>query len=282
MNYPNESKYKDFKKRPRWKEYIAFSHHPLGLWCHNHKYFAYIDTEKKEWDFTKEVDLVYRQIENEDERKSGMEKRELVEDMWEFFPRTNQGYFNIDCFVKYADIATVDDKGDVLYKFPHLYVDFVGDKGPFVGFRGVLEIGNRKIDLTDEYKQIKVFPNKFQRRRFGNIYKDKMITFDPVSLEQFKKYERVNALYDSDEKYGFLNSEDVILVADTDAGADKAFIQITHRFKAKIKDYLEHVQETFGTRSSISQQLGRELDENEEINIYEFRRIYRWKLEKGT
>jgi tetratricopeptide (TPR) repeat protein len=42
-NYPYKKEYIDFQKKPRWKEYIAFDHHPHGLCCHNYEHFAYVD-----------------------------------------------------------------------------------------------------------------------------------------------------------------------------------------------------------------------------------------------
>lgn len=276
-HYPYENEYKDFKKRPRWKEYVAFGHHSLGLLCHGHEYFAYVDTVKKEWDFTKEVDLVYRQVEDDNECQIRMEKQELVKGVWDFFPRTNQGHLIIDCLVKYTDIALVDEKGDVEYKFPHIFVDFKGENGPFAGYRRVLKIGDREINFTDEYKRINIFPDKFKKPKFGTFHKDKKITFTPNVLEEFKKHFRIDTLYDSDGKYSFLKPKDVISVANTDQESDEVFIQITHKFEAKIKQ----VCETLGTRRNIEQQLGRTFDDNEEINIYEIKRVYKWQFEES-
>ncbi len=280
VHYPYKNEYKDFEIRPRWKEYIAFEHHPVGLWCQNHKYFAYIDIEKKEWDFTAEVELIRRQIETED-IQSRTEKYELVSGVRDFFPRANQGYLIIDCLVKYADIAVIDEKGDVLYNFPHLYVDFVEEKGPFCGFRDILKVGDRTIDLTDEYKRIKVFPDKFSKPRFGKIYKDKKTTFDPETLKEFKNYGPVDTIYESDEKYSFLNPRDVISVANTDEESKEIFIQITHKFKSQIKDYLKKIHDSFRVRKNIKQQLAREFDDNEEISIYEFKRVYESQFEES-
>ncbi len=282
VHYPYENEYKDFKKRPRWKEYAALGHHPLGLWCHNHEYFAYIDTQKKEWDFTREADMVNRQIEDNDECKSRMEKRELVERVWDFFPRTNQAYFVINCIVKYAEIVMVDDKGDDLYNFPHLYVDFTGDRGPFAACTNFFKLSDREIPLTDEYKRIKVFPDKFPESKFGKIYKDKKITFDPKTLEYFRACRSIDTLYESDGKYSFLTPKDVIQVANIGKESEEVFIQITYKLKARIKDYLAQIDDTFGTRGRIRQQLGRDFDDNEEINIYEFKRIYQWQLQKSN
>jgi Restriction endonuclease len=281
-HYPYESEYKDFKKRPRWKEYIAFGYHPLGVRVHGREYFAYIDTEKKESDFTKEVDLISRQVEDGDDRQKRIEIRENVEGVWGFFPRANQGYFFIDGLVEYADIAVVDDKGDVLYKFPHIYVDFVGDRGPFAWFINTLEIGEKTIRLTEDYKRIKVFPDNFSKPTIGKIRKDKTITFDPATLEEFKKYDRVNVLYDSDGRYAFLTPKDVIQVAGAGEGSEEVFIQIKYRFKTRVKDYLKKIRDMFGSRRDMQQQLGREFRDDEEINVYEFKRYYKWDIEERS
>lgn len=278
--YPYENEYNDFKEKPRWKEYIAYGYHPLGVWFHNHKYFAYVDTEKKEWDFSREAELIHRKFEFDDERQNAMKRRELVENVWDFFPRSKQGYFIIDCLAYYADIIVVDEKGDILYNCPHIYVNFTTEKGPFGGFRNVFEIGDKKVNLNDDYKRIKIFSNELSKPKIGRIYKDKMVTFDAVNLEEFKKYRNENALYDSDGKYSFLNQRDVISVAGVSEESDENYIQITYKFKAKIGDYLKQIQNTFRTRKIIEQQLEREIDDNEEINIYEFKRIYKRQLKE--
>lgn len=278
-NYPYESKYGDFKTNPRWKEYVAYSHHPLGLWCHSHEYFAYIDTEKKEWDFTKEVDLVYRQREDEDERQKTFEKRNLVNDVWDFLPRKNKGYFVIDCLIKYADIAIIDDKGDVYCNFPHIYVDFVGDMGPFAGCREILKINNEEIGFTEGYKRINVFPKKFKKEKFGKIYKDKKILLNTESQKEFKDY-RLDTIYEADGKYDFLNARDVIQIENQSIETEEEFIQITHKFKTSAKVHIEQSLEPYKTKRNIETQLDRNLRDDETVNIYEFKRIYKWELEK--
>ena len=280
IHYPYEDKYKDFKRKPRWKEYVAFGHHPLGLWCHNHRYFAYIDTDKKERDFTKEVDLVHRDRENTKERTHRIEKQNLVEGVWDFFPRRNKGYFIIDCLVKYSDIAAIDDKGDVLYNFPHLYVDFIGDRGPFVGWRNILEINGKEINLEDDYKRICVFPKKFKEEKLGKIYRDKKISWNREILKEFKEY-RVDTLYETDDKYSFLEPKDVILIDNPEEADEEVFIQITHKFKAKAKDHIDQTIEPFRTKRNIELQLQRTSKDNEEINIYEFKKVYKWQLGKN-
>jgi hypothetical protein len=277
VHYPYENEYKDFKKRPRWKEFMVFEHHPLGLSVHAHEYFACLDRNNKEWDFTKEADLVNRQVESDDERKSRNENRELVEDVWDFLPQNNQAHLIIYGLLRYSDIAVIDDKGDVLYDFPHLYVDFNTGRRPFVGYINILQIGEKEISLSEEYKQIKVFPDKFKKARPGKIHKDKNITLSAETLAVFEKYGRISVLYETDGRYSFLKPRDIIRIA---GASDESFIQITHKFKAKIRDYLEKSEDDFRIRIDIEQQLGRKFDEDEEINIYEFKRIYKRQFEK--
>jgi hypothetical protein len=276
INYPYREKYKDFETKPRWREYVVFDYHPLGLICHSHKYYAYIDTEKKEWDFTTEIDLVSRK-EDEEPRQKIHEKRTLVTDFWELLPRKNKGHFVIDVFLKYSDIVIVDEKGDIYTDFPHLYVDFL-DRGPFAGYWKTLEINDKKIELADEYKKISIFPKIFKKEKFKKIYKDKKIILNPESQKIFQNY-KLDTLYETDGRYTFLKPKDVIEIGDHQNESEKEYIQITHIFKSKIKKQLEDPVDSWKTKNNIQTQLGREWKEDEEINVYEFRRFYRSQLE---
>ncbi len=279
-HYPYKSKYPDFDKDPRWKEYSAYGYHPLGVWFHVHNYFAYIDPEKKEWDFSKEMDLLPRQVESDVARRKQGEGRELVEGVWDFLPKANQAYFSIDGLVEYADIAIVDDKGDVVHEFPHVYVAFQGKTGPFAGFIETFKIGENEIELTKDYKRIKMFPDKFSTPTLGKIYEDKPLTLDPATQEDFKKYGRITALYAADNRYKHLKPKDVVPIAGIGEASGAEYIQITYKSNARIKDYLAHHPDSYTARRLIRQQLGREFDESEEIYIYEFKRIYQWALDK--
>lgn len=278
-NYPYKSKYSDFKTNPRWKEYVAFSHHPLGLWCYAHKYFAYIDKENKEWDFTKEVDLIYLQREDDDERQEASEKRNLVNDFWDFLPRKNKGHHFSNCLIKYSDIAIVDDNGDIYYDFPHIYVDYFDEKGPFAGCRNILKIDNEEIDLIEDYKQINVFPKIFKKEKFGSIYTDKKILLNAETQKEFKDF-RLDTIYEIENRYDFLKSRDVIQIENQGTETEKDFIQITYKFRANAKAYIEQSQDPYKTKRNVELQLGRMPTDNEEIRIFEFKRIYKHDFEE--
>ena len=102
---------------------------------------------------------------------------------------------------------------------------------------------------------------------------------DTESQKVFKDY-RVDTIYETDEKYDFLNSRDVIQIGNQGTEAEEEFIQITYIFKANAKVHIEQSLEPYKTKRIVELQLGRTPTDNEEINIYEFKRISKWELEK--
>lgn len=277
-HYPFKDKYEDFRENPRWREYTAFAHHPLGLWVHMHKYFGYLDREKKEWDFTESVDLLSHETEDDGDRQSRADKQTVVESVWEYFPRSKQAHYCIDGIVKYGDIMIVDEKGDFIHHFPHLHVDFSVRNGPFAGFRYALEMGRELIDPADDYKRIKVFPDTFTKPIMGTIHPTP-VTLDAKTLEDFKAYRNVEALYDADGRYALLEVRDVITIAGMDEGT---YLQITHKAKMAIGHYFREAGNRLALQQSIRRQIGREFDEGEEIGIYEIKRIYKHQLVEPT
>ena len=278
--YPYKKEYNDFASKPRWKKYIVFSNHPLGICCHIKEYLAFMDMEKKEWDYFNEYDFVRDENEEGDKRKERIEKHDLINDVWEFYPRRNKGHILIEGLVKYTDIGAVDEKGDILHNYPHIYVDFDKEKGPFARFINILKIGDKEILLTDEYNRVNIFPKKIEKQKMGKIYKTKKILLNPESYKEFKEY-RLDTLFESEGKYSFLNPRDVILVVNQNNESEDDYIQITYKVKMKIIDYLEQSPESSRVRMRIRPQLSRDYSDNEEINIYEFKRYYDSQLRKN-
>ncbi len=69
-HYPFADAYPDFEKQRRWRELTVSGHHPLGIWLHVHRYYAYVDPVKKEWDFTLQVDLCHGEHHSDEEREA--------------------------------------------------------------------------------------------------------------------------------------------------------------------------------------------------------------------
>jgi len=110
--YPYEDEYKNFKEYPRWCEYETVAYHPLGLIVNTHRFFAYVDTEKREYDFTNTINLINRKSDSQEERVKHQEIREIVEDYWDHLPRRNQATFIRNGLVRYDEMLVIDDKGD--------------------------------------------------------------------------------------------------------------------------------------------------------------------------
>ncbi len=278
-NYPYKNKYKDFATKPRWKKYAAFSNHPLGTFCHIREYFAYIDFEKKEWDYFEAYDSVRDDHEDTDEYTKRSEVHGQVFKVWESLPRKNKGHFCIDGLVKYADIAAVDEKGDLLNYYPHIYVDFDNRKGPFAGTVQILKIGNKEEELGDDYKRIKLFSEKIGKQKTGKIYKTKKIILSAESYKEFKEY-KLDTLFEAEGKYCFLKPGDVIQIENKDNDTEEYFIQITYKAIMKVEEYLENLPDYGRVRMSIKPQLGRDYSTDEELFIYEFRRYYDAQIKK--
>lgn len=273
-HYPYKADYKDFDSRPRWKEYSAERHHPLGLFVNSRRFFAYIDTETKEFDYTNEVDLRHVEVERDEDRQSFHEKQTPVRRFWEFLPRAKQGHIVIDGFIKYEDIVAVDEKGDELYSFPHIFVPF-GKEGPFAGSRQMFEKGQEKIWNIEDYKRITIFPKTFPKPKPARIRKGTVV-LDEASLKDLKEYREVGAVYDQIGKYSFLEPGDVIAIkSSSESVRADTHIEITCVLKnVLISAYLKQTGEVFRYRRAMQQQLGKDVPEDETVTVYEFKRHY--------
>lgn len=276
--YPYKGEYKDFKNLPRWSEYIAAEYDPLGLVVHVTKRFAYIDTEKREYDFSRAVSVINRESDSQEDKEKQRKERDKVEDFWEHLPRQNKGMFVYDGLVRYDEMLVIDDKGDGWHKFPHIFVDFDGPGGPFAGSFEYMEVGD-SIKLLDGYKRVKKFPDSFPSPKIGKIHKAKEITLDDRSLNMLKYSSDIFfALYDCDNKYSFLKQRDVVSIANADEGTSpKSYLQITHVESFKVKDYLKRGEHLSW---NIEQQIGREPDPEETVNVYEFKKTYDFVIER--
>lgn len=282
VHYPYKAECKDFKNRPRWKEYPVVKMHPLGLVVQIAKYFAFYDPIKKEWDFSDAINLVHRQVDNE-ERQKNHDLRQNVEGFWEFFQKSNQKMFVINGFVRFDSIALVDSEGDSLYKFPHIYVDFHGDRGPFAGFYEYLEISEYHHESVEGLKRVKKFPSTFSKPRVGIVYRDKTIHLNDRARALLKRGSLgIHTMYDCDDRYQFLNPSDVVEVEQTeDRDGKRDLIKITNKRQERAEDFLKQFEDDPMARRAVEEQIGRELVSNGTITIYEFKIVYEWQL-KGS
>jgi hypothetical protein len=274
-NYPWKERYKDFDEKPRWVKHLAFGFHPRGLLIHIRKFFAYIDINKKVFDFTEKIDIVYRETNLNEHDPQVFIDRQLVNNFWKYLPRENQAYFVVDGMILYEDMLVIDDKGDIYHNFPHIFLDLQSKKNLFGRVWEMFQVGDKQFHLRDEnYKRVKVFPSVFKEMQIRNVYKDRPIQWDQETLRQFNtRHDQVTTLFDIDKKYNFLKPRDAILVPSVKLAGDDVYLEITHKYKTTIKEYIEKHDGPF-VRESIERQVGRKVDDNEKIDILEFDRTY--------
>lgn len=288
-NYPYRDKYKDFHEKPKWKEYVAYSYHPLGLWIHISKWFAFIDKLRKEFDFTKSVDLLRRESETGYRRDPDKENlKELAENFWTHLPLNNQAHIEVDGLILYENMLIIDDKGDILYPFPHIFVNYKINNGPLSYYRYRLEGEDKEqINPTDgKYERKKIFPKKFNKLKLNKIHKDKQIEWDEQTLRSFTgTYPRTGRIFDMRGKYKYLKKRDVISVknpkkpyeGDTN---DKYYLEITNIFSTTVYQFLKENGKHF--KNMIEKQVGGKVKGKNKLVVLEYVEIYDWKIKELT
>jgi hypothetical protein len=278
-HYPSTAEYKNFDKIPRWKEYTAVGFHPLGLVTHIAEHFAFVDKKAKTWDFVSAVDLLYRNSEDDDARNRDFDLRENIRNFWRFLPRANQAKFIATGVIFFDDMLVIDDKGDSKYQFPHIFVDFKAQSGPFRWFFYSLRVGENETFLSDEFKRTRVFPETFPAYEIGKVFKDRTVRLDDETSRRFGSQYFLKSLFDIENKYDFLNPRDIVQLEGVKSVVDDevTFIEITSKYTMGVNDFLaEHAE--LDTHRQIERQTGRTLSEIDKLTILEFETISSWRL----
>ena len=275
--YPYKAEYKDFEKHPRWREHKAVDYHPSGLIVAICKNFAYIDTEKKEYDYTEGINLIFRESDSEEERTKQQKDRETIENYWEYLPRRNQATFIRNGLIRYDEMLVIDDKGDGWHKFPHIFVDFESKTGSIAGTCEYLEIGEKSQSLKD-YKRVSKFPKSFPEPITGTIHEEKGVALNDSDFKMLKHdNEEFCALYECDGRYSFLKPKDIVKIENVDQeSSSKYYLRITHVENLKLKDYLQKYPES---KWMIERQIGENPDVRKMLSVYEFKKTYDFVVE---
>jgi hypothetical protein len=279
VHYPYKEEYPDFDKSPRWIERVVSRHHPNGLLIRSREFFAYVDRRKNEWDYTEHADaLVFRRdVLSDEERKQRQKKQEEVLAILKFLPRTNQGTFEIEAMLAYADILIVDPDGDAHHHHPHLYAEFSGQSGPYRYNSTRLSVGRQEIELDDTWRRIDFFPKAIPRvATKPAITRTEKINLAPDVLKEFREYGPLDTLYAVDGRFDFLRQRDIVAVANSarEAGYPDRLLQILHIQKGPFADYLKEHGEPFDMRQAARRQVGREIADEEQVTIFEVETAY--------
>jgi hypothetical protein len=286
IHYPDSGHYKDFDTKPRWHAYSVIGLDPRGLVLNVHEYFAYRDRFRGEWDMTEALNLTRRHEEDDhSRRRSDHELRERIEAFWHFIPHANRVTFVRNGLVQFEDMAVIDDKGDSEFKFPHIFVDFHDSKGPFVGFAGYLRIHEHRGESLEGLKRIEYFPSTFDAPKIGTVHDTKLKVASRASRMLSAGNTSMNSLYDVDGRLDFLAVADVIAVEGTEGKArgpdEPILIQITHKRIMTGKAFLESLMDDPSLKHQVEEQIGREVAEEDQLRIVEFKVTYQWAIEQA-
>jgi len=270
--YPYKDRSPNFKERPGWLSRTAFQTHPLGFLVHSHEHYAYVDRDKKEWDYAPSASLVYPHDLTDDERASKQEALGALTEVWAYLPRAQQAKFAVEGFIRWDSILVVDPDGDRTQDCPHLYVEFDAESGPYDGFWKRLSIGQEEIELDDTWQRISFFPKTQPKKSKGSQTPKTKVTLDPETLKNLEKYSKdADTLFALDERYDKLKARQVIEIV---GGKEPHFLRVTYATKTPFAEYVKHNSWIWNVRRLASQQVGRDVTDEDIVTVLEVERAY--------
>jgi hypothetical protein len=170
--------------------------------------------------------------------------------------------------IKFDSILVIDEKGDLLNEGLHLYVDYKNLGSPFEKVIHVISDGYKKINIENENcKRIKFFPDEIPIQKEGVLHKTSAISIDKEILAAFKDSNDLRTLYDADNKYNFLNQNDIIQIIDYEKREGEFFEKITTKYNIRLKTYLDENADEYYLHKLLKKQLGEDIEDESLINV---------------
>lgn len=174
VRYPFVGSEAEFVRNPAWRYWYFHAHEPPDhVAMITRKYFAYVNWDTGEWDFTNESNeaLVHQPELSGIERRwwDPDEKSQQCRAYWELHVPEPQRAWAIEVgIIEYERILACDELGDIYNEGPHLLVEYV-DAQPFKGFRQFIESAvpssNQCLGKLDESKHVQLFPKSIPDER---------------------------------------------------------------------------------------------------------------------
>ncbi|WP_442588465.1 hypothetical protein ACSBL2_20710 [Pedobacter sp. AW31-3R] len=278
--YPNSDQIPGFELRPSWERVKVGEAHPKGIVCDIHEYFAYIDKDKKHYDFIAAHDFALNKVLDYIQENKRHRQQMRIRNRWELLAKHQQGYVKIKGLLRFRDILLVDPKGDNYNEMPHIFLDYNGRNGPFDNEHLFGEQQHELFRLS-EYQRIKIFPESFGKLLFGRIHNDLKIELDPSLVMQYKQSNSVPALYSVDGKYQALNSRDLVIIDDP-KDKSQPYWMVTAIYTSTLSKHLEEHPGYYQLKGYVETQLQKDIKETKKINIYELRRVFDYELAKAN
>ncbi len=282
-NYPFEGDYPDFDTKPRWKKYKVESFDPRGLVVTVARHFAYCDRDNKEWDFTRVVDEHQFSLSHRDAQDEELLAQRLaVQGFWELLPRANRAMWERRGLIRFDNIEYIDDKGDINFEMPHIYVLYEPKHDPFSGYYECLEINEHTQVSLEDLTRGKIFPEEFSEPSFGKIHDDQPLVIDEATRSMLQHGRHEVTLYGLGTQYGHLKPTDVVLVeGQKRSPAEKQYLKVTSINAVKAAFLLKQAEDNLTMQNEMKRQIGRPLKASEKVRVVEAVAIYQWQLDQN-
>ncbi len=267
-HYPKKERYSDFAKMRRWEEHDAIQVTAKGVLFKAREWYAYCDAKKKEWDFTKAVDLTPRVHNLDAANEARLEDAgKAVERYWRHLPRQVQAKLKLYGFVSFEDMLIIDDKGDPEYAYPHIFIDF-GEKGPFQYLFANLIQNNQAMheNTFTKFKKRPIFPTKFPSGPKGKIH----ALADLGLTGGLSKWSRT--LYSFDGKLDFLREGDLIRIPKTGDGDSDEHLEVTHAYQTTVGAEVKSSGSDH-YKGTMKEFAGRDIRDTDKVTVYEVCRV---------
>lgn len=286
-HYPFRNKYPDFKDFPRWGEYEATQYVVQGILVLVHEYFAYWDERAKTWDYTDAFDFVQQDDKLNDEVDNPNyypQPDKKVSEFWEGLAYKHQAKLKVVGLLRFEDMLLIDEKGDILYGIPHIFMDFKQGTGPFARLFHIIEQNNRGTQVTDDsYQRMSIFPETFPEVREGKVHRDKKMTLNAHTLRLLSYgHDDARKIYYAGDTYDFLAKGDTIAIDNPLKDMHQNGIKITFIEKKTAGEILDLPEDREYMSRELALHIGRNPDPGETITVLEFKRVFMSVYEDGA
>lgn len=120
--YPNDDDISEFNANPAWGLYKYKGPYFDGLVFAWSKYFAYLDSDRKHFDYIASHNDA-KLVRDWSQANATRAARGELHDLWLEVPEENRAWLEVDVLLPFRSILAIDDQGDEIYECPHLYVE---------------------------------------------------------------------------------------------------------------------------------------------------------------
>jgi hypothetical protein len=274
--YPFQGEYPDFEEHRRWEEHDAVEVSATGVIFRVRERYAYLDIAKKEWDFTRTVDLVSRKHNLDGANRARLENEgKKVEHFWRHLPQRHQAKLMLYGFVSFADMLLIDDKGDPQFTDPHILIDF-GPDGPFRYSVANLTHGHEVMGEDDfsKFKKIAIFPKTYPEPSKRIIHEIGELGLTPEVAGNFGYLRGSKTIYTFGEALKGVSEGDVIRIPRKDENSSDKYAEVTHVDKTTVKVILDGTQTEY-YRQQLNKNAGRDVLDSDAVTVYELYEVMR-------